>query len=87
METLENGQTKITFQNEEMLFDEATFAPVKKFVENICYMVEYAKLQYNNMGRNLYINHMASMENIEAEYKPKMLAMLAAGLENVIFCG
>lgn len=81
MEDLENGQTMITFRDQEMLFDESTFAPVKSFVEQICLMVEYSKLQYKSVGRNLYINHLSSFNNIkDSQYKPQLMSMLGSGL-------
>lgn len=45
-------------------FSEADFAPYKQFLEDVCFMVEYAKVHINNWDNSAVIYHLKSYLNV-----------------------
>jgi len=67
--------TKITLSATE-------FAPYEAFLTEMCYIVEYAKLHYNDWRKNLVVQHLESFAAVAlSEHRDQLLQVLANAIE------
>ena len=71
-----------------MTFTAEQFTPYKTFLEDVCYLVEYAKLHWNDFNNTALIYHLESYVNVASSiYKDAFLKVLNNALGAVrIFC-
>lgn len=58
------GEFVVKSGSKTLTFSEEDFAPYKQFLEDVCYMVEYAKIHINNWDNNAVIYHLKSYMHI-----------------------
>lgn len=71
------GEYIISIGEAEMTFTAEQFTPYKTFLEDVCYLVEYAKLHWNDFNNTALIYHLESYVNVASSiYKDAFLKVL-----------
>jgi len=79
----ETGEYKLSVGEAQMTFSQEQFNPYKTFLEDVCYLVEYAKLNYNDFNNNTLIYHLESYVSVvNSLYKDAFLKVLNNALES-----
>jgi len=82
--TYEDDNVNVNLGDKVLTFTEEEFSPFETFLSDVCYLVEYCKLHYNDFGKNLMMHHLESYLAIaNSEHKDDFLKVLYNGVETM----
>lgn len=82
LKRMEDGKIRVTINGSNLHFDDETFMPFKAFLKDVCHIVEYSKLQYNDQNKNFLAYHMESYNDVSnSEHKENFVDLLGKGLK------
>jgi len=80
----QDGKVYFVFQDNKFEFTQNQFETYKPFLTDVCFMVEYIRMHFNDYNKNLVIHHLESVKSIvNTEYSQQFLQFLYNGVKLV----
>jgi hypothetical protein len=86
--TKNGNKNTLSFAKNEISFTDEQFAPYENFLQQLCFLIESAKLHYQDFDRNMTVHHLDSFAQIvNSPHKDDFMQVLNSGLEtlNTVF--
>lgn len=78
------GSIYFVFQDNKFKFTPNEFETVKPFLTDVCFMVEYIRMHFNDYNKNMVIHHLESIKNVlSSEHSKHLLQFLYNGVNLV----
>ena len=72
-----NNMVYFVFQDNKFAFTQEEFKPYRVFLYDVCFMVEYIRMHFNDYNKNLVIHHLESAKAIyNSEHKKEFMKFL-----------
>jgi len=84
MSSPDDSKKVLTFSNEDndLTFTNEEFEPFSSFLSDLCYLVEYSKLHYNDWRSSILIHHLESFLQVsQSEHKELFMRVLSNSME------
>merc|ERR1712146_299890 len=70
------GNVYFVFQDNKFEFTPNQFETLKPFLTDVCFMVEYIRMHFNDYNKNMVIHHLESIKNIfELRVQPTLITV------------
>lgn len=80
----QDGKVYFVFQDNKFEFNQNEFETYKPFLTDVCFMVEYIRMHFNDFNKNMVIHHLESVKSIlNTEYSKQFLQFLYNGVRLV----